>query len=150
MSKPLPVFCREWWFLRHQRQHSAHSLPPEGTSRPVRPLPGWTRRDHFPSSDLHPTSKAGKFSSNAFINSKIKERENKLTNPTLQHCLTMLLITNGNAMHKWWLGYRTENQNQTTVIIVNTYLINNCHICVTFGHSLSKRYLIEMLLCHSC
>ena len=67
----------------------------------------------------------------------MKEKVSKLTYPTLQHCVTMLHINNGNAMHLW------------LVIIGHTELINNCHICVTFGCSLPKRYRPQQLLRHS-
>ena len=45
---------------------------------------------------------------------------------------------------------QTENQNRISLIIGYTEWFNNCHICETFGRSLSRAYLIEQLLCHLC
>ena len=77
-------------------------------------------------------------------NMSIFFKVSKLTYPTLQHCLKVLHITNGNVMHEW------REIIQKIIIKYQLYLSNKCHICVTFGNSLSKRYLIELLLCHSC
>ena len=52
-------------------------------------------------------------------------------------------ISDGQIGHiiiiEYWLYY-----NRIRIIY------SNCHICVTFERSLSKRYLIDQLLCHSC
>ena len=39
------------------------------------------------------------------------------------------------------------NYKQISIILGYIWSIDNCHICVTFGHKLSKRYLIEQVLC---
>ena len=74
-------------------------------------------------------STISKWKKDEFSYIKMKERVNKLTYPTLQHCLTMLHITNANAIHKWW------------AIRQKIILIEYCYI---------KKHTIDKKLSHLC
>ena len=69
----------------------------------------------------------------------------------MSHSQTLL----DNAAHSEWqchasvVGNRAEKHYRISIIIGHTSLINNCHFREKFLHSLSKRYLIQQLLCHS-
>ena len=53
--------------------------------------------------------------------------------------------------HALAMGNWIENHKQISVIIGYTSLIDNCDtFFVKYQSSLSKTYLIEKLLCHSC